>query len=158
MKDYTSSGFRFSLWWIVILTVVSAVIIRSLYSFQEPREISWLQFENKILSKGAAEKLLVVNNEKVEIFLNPTFKNDTAFVQAFEVSRFVKQKFNPGPHYYFIIGSVESFERKLEHGLEVAHIEPGPSVQYESRRSLMTDLLPWILPAILLFFLIFIIV
>jgi AFG3 family protein len=154
MKDYSSSGFRFSLWWIVILTVVSVVIIRSLYSFQEPREISWLQFERKILSKGAAEKLLVVNNEKVEVYLNPAFLKDTAFVQAFEVSRFTKQKFNPGPHYYFIIGSVESFERKLDHGLEVAQIEPGPSVQYESRRSLMTDLLPWILPAILLFFLI----
>src|SRR5688572_8856298 len=58
------------------------------------QETTWFEFENKILNKRAVERLVVVNQEYVEIFLKPEFQKDTAFVQVFGS---VKRP-NSGPH------------------------------------------------------------
>jgi AFG3 family protein len=154
MRENYLSWLRGSFWLLIILSILSVVIIRSLFSFQEPTEISWLQFEKKILEKGATQKLIVVNNQRVDVYLDSKFAEDSAFSSVFKVSKFSRAKFNPGPHYYFVIGSVDVFERKLEQAIAKNRMAYEPVVQYESQRSLMKDLLPWILPAILLFFLI----
>ncbi|QLQ78151.1 hypothetical protein HG537_0A03980 [Torulaspora globosa] len=67
---------------------------------EEPREITWQDFRCKLLARGHVSKLIVVNKSFVKVLLNEAGKN---------------QAENAGhDYYYFTIGSVESFERKLQ--------------------------------------------
>lgn len=66
------------------------------------REITWQEFRTAFLEKGLVERLIVVNRNKVRVKLNSN------------VSGIM---FPPGAvpgEYYFSIGSVEAFERRLD--------------------------------------------
>jgi len=58
------------------------------------REISWMEFVSQHLSRGNVERLEVINNKWVKIYLNSATESDTL---------------------WFSIGSVDTFERNLEH-------------------------------------------
>ena len=65
------------------------------------REITWQEFRTAFLDKGLVEKLIVVNRNKVRVKIHSN----------------VPGMFPPGAvpgEYYFSIGSVEAFERKLD--------------------------------------------
>ncbi|KAL9715925.1 AAA ATPase afg3 [Leucoagaricus gongylophorus] len=71
-------------------------------SASSAREITWQEFRNAFLDKGLVERLTVVNNHRVRVKLHPNAGGIYA----------------PGPlggvEYYFYIGSVDAFERKLD--------------------------------------------
>lgn len=66
------------------------------------REITWQDFRTAFLDKGLVEKLVVVNRNKVRIKLKPNAGGAMLPGAA-----------APG-EYYFSIGSVDAFERKLD--------------------------------------------
>ncbi|VDB99748.1 unnamed protein product [Peniophora sp. CBMAI 1063] len=66
------------------------------------REITWQEFRTAFLDKGLVDKLTVVNRSKVRVKLH---SNATG--------QMYPSAFGAG-EYYFSIGSVEAFERKLE--------------------------------------------
>jgi AFG3 family protein len=74
-------------------------------------EITWRQFETEMLSKHIVEKLDVVNNERVEVYLledsliEPQYQNPA--------NNLINQKSSSGPHYYFNIGSIEVFNDNM---------------------------------------------
>lgn len=123
--------------WIVASAV--AYMAYSNSSASSAREITWQEFRNAFLDKGLVEKLTVVNNHRVRVKLHPNAGGIYA----------------PGPlggvEYYFYIGSVDAFERKLDE----AQIELGiPSheripVAYHEEISTMNTLLNFA-PTILL--------
>lgn len=66
------------------------------------REITWQEFRTAFLEKGLVERLIVVNRNKVRVKLNSNVSG---------------VMFPPGAvpgEYYFSIGSVEAFERRLD--------------------------------------------
>jgi AFG3 family protein len=82
-----------------------------LYTFfgpgNESREITWQEFRTAFLDKGLVDKLTVVNNKFVQVTLH---SNVTG--QMFPQKE--TPAFTPTTRYYFSIGSVEAFERKLD--------------------------------------------
>ncbi|KAL0951358.1 hypothetical protein HGRIS_008062 [Hohenbuehelia grisea] len=66
------------------------------------REITWQEFRTAFLDKGLVDKLIVVNGSKVRVKLHT---NATGAMYPAAPA---------GGDYYFSIGSVEAFERKLE--------------------------------------------
>jgi len=83
------------------------IIYRLVDSAGESREITWQEFRTAFLDKGLVDKLTVVNNKIVRVTLH-----SNATGQMFPQGE--------GPtatrssRYYFSIGSVEAFERKLD--------------------------------------------
>jgi AFG3 family protein len=67
------------------------------------REITWQEFRTAFLDKGLVDKLVVVNRQKVRIKLH-----SNATGQMYPAATLA------GGEYYFSIGSVEAFERKLD--------------------------------------------
>ncbi|PSR75914.1 hypothetical protein PHLCEN_2v8828 [Hermanssonia centrifuga] len=67
------------------------------------REITWQEFRTAFLDKGLVDKLVVVNRNKVRVKLH---SNATGTMYPSSTSG--------GGDYYFSIGSVEAFERKLD--------------------------------------------
>ena len=53
-------------------------------NFSAGKEITWQQFEKDILSRKAVEKIVVVNNEKAEVYIKKEFANDTMFKDVFK--------------------------------------------------------------------------
>lgn len=106
------------------------------------QEITFQEFETGYLAKGFVDKLVVVNNEIVEVVLNESGKSH-ANHQAPDV-------------FYFTIGSLEVFEEKLK-AAQIKHNIPEEKrvpVVYIKSTNLMKAL--WgILPTVLLFAFIF---
>ncbi|KAI0307924.1 peptidase family M41-domain-containing protein [Multifurca ochricompacta] len=67
------------------------------------REITWQEFRTAFLDKGLVDKLVVVNRQRVRVRLH-----SNATGQMYPAAALA------GGEYYFSIGSVEAFERKLD--------------------------------------------
>jgi AFG3 family protein len=94
----------------------------------QSQEISFNEFRTNFLDKGLVEKLVVVNRSLVRVFLKP---------EAPQMGRAM-----PGKSlYYFTIGSVESFEHKLESAQrEMASMER-INISYTNETSIFSVLL-----------------
>ena len=100
-------------WWWFYLILLAVLFFPYLSGLLSPvTEINWQQFEKDILSRKAVERIVVVNNERAEVYIKKEFANDSLFKEVFKPA--FGKGLNAGPHYSFNIGSVESFERKLD--------------------------------------------
>src|SRR5665647_722827 len=106
------SGKRYYWWFIYLFLGLLLLLPPLLNNFSAAKEITWQQFENNMLNKKAVEKIVVVNNETAEVYIKKELANDSMFKDVFKPS--FGTGINPGPHYSFNIGSVESFERKID--------------------------------------------
>lgn len=68
------------------------------------REITWQEFQTAFLEKGLVEKLIVVNGSRVRVIL----RRDAAAQMYPDAAEM------PQGSFYFSIGSVDSFERRLD--------------------------------------------
>ncbi|TDG52873.1 hypothetical protein AWZ03_000416 [Drosophila navojoa] len=116
--------------WILFGAIGAVVLIASFAFFEMGyKEISWKEFVNSYLSKGAVEKLEVVNKKWVRVRLLPSQSSSGVL--------------------WFNIGSVDSFERNLEtaqteQGIESINFVP-VIYRNEVEASSLTGLLPTLL-------------
>jgi AFG3 family protein len=138
---------RFNWFWIypVIIALFFLSPLTSLYSI---KEITWEQFEKDVLSQKAVDKLIVVNNEKVEVYLKKEFANNKLFKDVFK-PRF-GDGINEGPHYAFSIGSVETFDRKLDGAEQNFLFNEKIPVYYTKETNWVGSILSWLIPFILI--------
>nr|CAG8482787.1 9055_t:CDS:2 [Entrophospora candida] len=87
------------------LLITTYIFYKILGGNEISREITWQEFRNAFLDKGLVDKLVVINKKKVKVYLH---SNVTG--QMYPNS----PTLSSGITYYFSIGSVEEFERKLE--------------------------------------------
>ncbi len=130
--------------WIYLVVVLVAVTLLMLGNLSAPKEISWTEFEKTVLKRKAVHKILILDNREAQVWIKPEFAADSAFSSVFHGNPFFSKRINPGPHYHFTIGSVESFERKLEEA-HAGDVE----VQYGTSRNVLLELLPWLIPLVL---------
>ena len=132
---------KIGFWWITLL-VLFVILFYFLYRpASAGRVISWQRFQTEMLSRGAVEKLVVQNQEMATVYIKKEFANDSAF-RAVMTPRW-GQGIQPGPHYRFTIGSVESLERKLEEAQRGLPPARQVAVEYENRGD-FTTWLPWL--------------
>ena len=97
---------------------------KSLFPGESRRDITWQEFRTTFFDKGLVEKLTVINQSKVRVELRRE-----AVQQMYPESPAA----NPNFYYYFTIGSVEAFERRLDEAHQELRI-PSPDripVSYE---------------------------
>ncbi|KII93820.1 hypothetical protein PLICRDRAFT_99866 [Plicaturopsis crispa FD-325 SS-3] len=87
---------------IIATSIAVAYFTANGTSTSQSREITWQEFRTAFLDKGLVDKLVVVNGNKVRVKLH---SNATGTMYPGSVG---------GGDYYFSIGSVEAFERKLD--------------------------------------------
>ena len=115
-----------------------------------PKEIAWNQFYNDMFLNGDVEKLIVVNKEKVEVYIKPGRLTQKKYES---VSKGLWNSTNKGPHFYFTIGSVEAFENKLSSISNQSIDKGGIDIRYVTiEKSWFISLLSWVLPFALLFY------
>ncbi|PYI07285.1 putative mitochondrial inner membrane AAA protease Yta12 [Aspergillus sclerotiicarbonarius CBS 121057] len=85
--------------------LLSYYVYRSFFPGENTNEITWQEFRSNFLERGLVERLVVLNNSRVRVELHRD-----AIGQVYPDSPAV----HPGFFYYFTIGSVDGFERKLD--------------------------------------------
>lgn len=82
-----------------LLSLLLSFLLNVFADTEEQREITWQEFRSKLLAKKYVSKLIVINKSFVKVILNDAGKN--------------QPENNGHDFYFFTIGSVDSFERKL---------------------------------------------
>ncbi|KAL4952583.1 peptidase family M41-domain-containing protein [Aspergillus filifer] len=93
--NFKSFEFGFDPASFLISSFFAYYLYRSVFPAEDSRDITWQEFRKNYFDKGLVESLTVLNNSRVRVDL----LHDSGVSQ---------------PHYYFTIGSVDSFERKLD--------------------------------------------
>lgn len=115
---------------ILVSSFLAYMTYRIIMPSENSREITWQEFRNTFLDKGLVEKVTVVNGSRAKVSLHRE-----AVAAMYPDSPAVHANF----YYYFTLGSVEAFERKLDDAqseLEIPSSERIP-VAY-------TDDVPWL--------------
>lgn len=123
------------------------VLLFSIFSnpFLNLKEIGWLEFERIMLSQHDVEKIVVVNKEVAEIHIKQERLDDPKYRETPQVA--TKSKI--GPQFTLRIGSVESFENKLEKAQQDFTEEERVALNYVTRTN-FSDIIPWLFPVGLL--------
>ncbi len=140
-------GPRFNIYWIygIIFLILIGVQFFGSGGGVSSEHNSFYEFKTKYLDKGLVKKLIVVNNNEVEVFLTD---NSDATPTTDRSPIFNNSK---APAYAFRIGTVDQFQREL-----TAAQEQNPSIGdieviYEPRGSFLRDVLgSFLLPVIFL--------
>jgi AFG3 family protein len=103
---------RFNAVWLYVLIGMTLVSIYLFDSSKQIQEIDWIYFKNELLLKGEVEKIVVVNNKDVEIYIKPEFLNQPKHQKL--ASKGLNSLNRTGPHYKLGLLSVEGFEKRLE--------------------------------------------
>ncbi|KAL8668367.1 MAG: hypothetical protein Q9168_007000 [Polycauliona sp. 1 TL-2023] len=120
----------------LIAAFVAYMLYRTLIPGDNSKEITFQEFQTAFFNKGLVEKLTVINKGLVRVSLHRE-----ATVQMYPESPAQHANF----YYYFTIGSVEAFERKLDQAqqdLGIPHSDRIP-VAYTDQRSWVSTLLGW---------------
>jgi len=138
---------RFQSEWIYLAILLFLFFAIFFGNYSSTREISWQEFEEKILRRHAVEKIIIINNEVAEVYVKTAFEKDPYFAPVLKPA--LGQKINPGPHFQFRIGSVDSFERKLDEAQKNFPENQKANVSYFKAQNWLNVLLPWVFPLLL---------
>jgi len=127
------------LYWVLLLFLLVFPFFNN--SIGTSKEIGWSTLEDTLLAKNAVEKIVVINKEVAQIYIKKSFLDDPDIKG--DNDRLLSS--DSGPQYYITIGSVESFENKLQRAQEDADISEKIDVRYETRTNFLT-ILSWLLP------------
>lgn len=141
---------KFRYEWIYVIIAALLMLPFLIGKTSGTKEINWLTFEREILKRHAVERIEIVNNEIAEVYIKKEFKNDSSFKNVFKP--LIGNTVNPGPHYFFNIGSVESFEKKLDDSQKHFSENEKINVTYVKRRNLFAETLPWIISFVIMLF------
>jgi AFG3 family protein len=90
---------------ILLSAFVSYLLYRTVFPGENGKEITYQEFRSKFFDKGLVKKLTVVNKDRVRVDLH------TEAAQSMYPDSPLG---NPNFHYYFSIGSADSFEQRME--------------------------------------------
>ena len=136
-------GFKFQIYWIYVIIFIFFIGLNFMGT-EMSKPTNWQEFNSQMLQPQKVDKIVVVNKEKAYIYIDKDFLSEEKFK---EIS---KKRFgdapNYGPHYYFEIGSVETFANDLKEAQSSFENDEKLSPFYETRSDVLGDILGWILP------------
>lgn len=89
----------------LVTAFVSWMLYRMLVPGENSKEITWQEFRTTFLDKGLVEKIVILNGNKAKVHLHRE-----SVASMYPDSPATGNNF----YYYFTIGSVEAFERKMD--------------------------------------------
>ena len=143
MKTKNKKNKDFNFYWIYGAIALFFITIQIINLFSNPiTKITKKEFFTDFLIEGDVEKVTIVNNEFVEVFIKK-FKLEKDKHKA------IKTSSNIGPHYYFNVTSGEKFEKDLDEFYsknEYINTEDQIFPDIEKRKDVFGEMLSWIVP------------
>jgi len=139
---------KFNIYWVYAVLALLFLGLNFIDFGPSTREITWQEFERTMLKTGDVAKIIVVNKERAEIYIKKDKLSDPKYKDVADGGGFGSFS-QSGPQFYFTIGSIEVFEKRLTQAqdqLQGDYIE----VSYENRPNYFRDVLGWLLPIIII--------
>ena len=133
-------------WFYGIIAIIFIIINFYLTGSKGPVETTWNKVRTTMLASQDVERLVVINKERANIYLkqNSLSKYDKELETTFT------KPSETGPHFYFVIGSIETFERNLAEAQEGVSEDQKIEPEYRNETNWMGELLWTIGPFILI--------
>eukprot|EP00850_Spirogloea_muscicola_P004430 SM000019S04974 [mRNA] locus=s19:346696:351164:+ [translate_table: standard] len=132
---------------LVLTSLVTAAVLASLsVGRPESQEISFQEFKNKLLEAGVVDRIEVSNKNTAKVYVYPqklaTAKSEFSDLSPSETKP-PQQQNSSQYKFYFNIGSIDSFERKLEDAQDALGMDPHEyvPVTYVTEMSWQNELL-----------------
>lgn len=133
---------KFNPYWIYIVLFIAFLVIQWYSMGSGPVETNWKDVKTVMIAGNDIKKIIVVNEKEAQIYL----KDASYDKYASKLNSGFSAPAKAGPHYYFTIGSVDSFEKNLQEAQASVTEENKISVEYKTVHNYMTEILSWILP------------
>ena len=137
--------FKFKIYWLYAIIFVFFLGLQFI-STDVTKPTNFKDFNNKMLQQGKVEKITIINKEKVFIYIKKEFLSEEEFKSVSKQP--IGESLNRGPHYFFEIGSVETFNQDLKDAQKDLDYEDKISPTYETKKDILGDILGWILPLV----------
>ncbi len=138
---------KFNVYWVYIVIIAAIILLNFVYTGRNAIESNWQEVKNKMLVNSDVERMLVIRNQgKVEVYI----KEKSLTKYADKLGKGFNAVPKTGPHFYFTIGSIETFEKQLN---EVQATVPEAEKiypQYEERPNYFSDIISWLIFPLLL--------
>ena len=152
MKKSNKKNNQFNLYWIYAIIAVFFIGLQFFHIISNPlQKINKKQFFTEFLIEGDVEKVTIVNNEFVEVFIKSVKleKNKHKNIQQNKI------RSKMGPHYYFNITSGEKFENDLkEFYLNNQLVDSIDQIfpDVETRKDVFVEMISWLIPIFIMLF------
>lgn len=138
---------KFNPTWIYIGIAVIFLILSFIDFGNNGKKVSWKQLA-RMVQASDIQKIIIVNKETAEIYLTEDAITSQKYKDILgSTSSFTSNS----PNFHMRIGSIDSFQNKLDRLQEGVAIEKQIDVQNEKRVDYFGDMMSWIIP-ILIFF------
>jgi len=139
---------KFNSYWIIGIILLVMIGIQVLSSTGGLKEIDSHRFF-QILKKGDIEKLVIVNKEKVEVYIRAERLADASYedIKSQKSSTVLGQ---PVPQYFHSIISQDVFVTELNQVMNTLPEENRPSYTTVTRRNYFGEIMLWVLPFLLI--------
>ena len=139
---------KFNSYWIIGIILVAMIGIQFLGSGNNLKEMDSNRFF-QVLQQGDIEKIVIVNKEKVEIYIKPERLSDPVYddVNSNKSNTMLGQ---PVPQYFFNIISQDVFIGELNRVMNDLPPESRPTYTTSTRRNYMGEIMLWVIPFLLI--------
>ncbi|MCF8346043.1 MAG: ATP-dependent zinc metalloprotease FtsH [Bacteroidales bacterium] len=139
---------KFNTYWIIGIVLLALVGMQFLNTSGNMVEIDSNSFF-EMLEAGDVEKIVIVNKEKVEIYIKPERLQDARHSRA-DGNRNNTMMGQSLPQYYFTIVFPDVFGQQLNQVLNELPPENSPEYTTVTRKNVLGEMLLWILPFLLI--------
>ncbi len=139
---------KFNSYWIIGIILLVMIGLQFISSGSGLKEIDSNRFF-QILKNGDIEKLVIVNKEKVEVYIRAERLTDAVYedIKSQKSNSVLGQAV---PQYYFSIISQDVFVTELNNVMNTLPQEKRPSYTTLTRRNYMGEIMLWIIPFLLI--------
>ena len=135
--------FKFKIYWIYAIIFIFFIGLQFIGT-EVTEPTNWQEFNQSMLQSRKVEKVVIVNKEKAYIYIKKEFLSEEQFKKVRKKS--FGEAPNLGPHFFFEIGSVETFSDNLKEAQIKFDAEEKISPFYETKEDVFGNILGWILP------------
>lgn len=129
-------------YWIYGIIIIAFLAIQWFTLGGGPVETNWKDVKTNMIANNDIKKIIVVNEKEAQIYL----KENSYDKYLDKLSKGFTTPTKAGPHFFFTIGSVDSFEKNLQEAQANLTEENKISVEYKTVHNYLGELLNWILP------------
>lgn len=141
-NEKNSNNFKISPWLIYVI-IFAGFIALNFYGggFEDAKEISSAKFD-EYLNKGQFEKVIVYNKTEGEAYLTKAALKEKANEK---VAKDMLGNPNKGPHYSFVPGAEESFQKKIEEAVKAGKVKDYDFKSKNNWSDILITLLPFVI-------------
>ena len=141
----------FSGYWIYILIAAIFIGLQFFRFGETAKEIDWNRFSS-MLKNDEISRIVVINKEKVEIYLKRSFSDESVSITDQSRNRGPGAFGKESPEYYFTIISQDRFVEDINEIFSNMPEDKRPEFRTETRSDYLGVILSWIVPIALLVF------